>query len=371
MTHKPLVLGLLGLAEGLPFIALALFGGHVADRYDRRSIILCSVGCVLAGSLLLWWSSLPIGQQLLTPPQRMTLIYGVVVALGLARGFHSPAASSLRALLVPRDLYANSSAWSSVAWQGAAVLGPVAAGLSYGQFGFTGTLLAVAICFAAAMLSFAMVGPHPPSVQPDNISLWQSLREGIDFVWRTPIILHSISLDLFSVLFGGVVAILPVFATDILNVGSEGLGILRAAPAAGALLTLLACTRYPPTHRAWRNLLIAVTGFGVATLVFALSRNFILSAFALFLTGAFDSISVVIRGTVLQMMPPDHLRGRVLSVNGIFITTSNELGAFESGVAAQLLGTVPSVLAGGAVTLLVVFYVWRRTRDLLAVRLTP
>lgn len=369
LTHQPLVLGLLGLAEGLPFIAIALFGGHVADRHDRRSIILRAVACVTVASLLLWAANLPHAAGLVSQPVRLALIYAIVIVLGLARGFYSPAASSLRALLIPRELYANASAWSSVAWQGAAVVGPLAGGLAYGQLGFGGTLLAVTVCFALAFACFARVQQPPPAPPVPHQSLWQSMREGIDFVWRTPIILYSISLDLFSVLFGGVVAILPVFAADILKVGSEGLGVLRAAPAAGALLTLLACTRYPPTRHAWRNLLIAVAGFGLATLVFGLSRNVTLSVAALFLTGAFDSISVVIRGTILQILPPDHLRGRVISVNSIFVTTSNELGAFESGVAAQLLGTVPSVLAGAGVTLIVVLWVWRRSGELFAAKL--
>lgn len=369
LTHRPLVLGLLGLAEGLPFIAVALLGGHVADRHDRRSIILRAVACVTVGSLVLWAANLPELADRLPQSLRLALIYAIVIVLGLSRGFYSPAASSLRAQLIPRELYANASAWSSVAWQGAAVIGPVAGGLVYGRVGFGNTLLVVSGGFALAWLCFARVQKPAVTAAVPHQSLWESLREGIDFVWRTPIILYSLSLDLFSVLFGGVVAILPVFAADILKVGSEGLGILRAAPAAGALLTLLACTRYPPTRHAWRNLLIAVAGFGVATLVFGLSRNLVLSVAALFLTGAFDSISVVIRGTILQMLPPDHLRGRVISVNSIFVTTSNELGAFESGVAAQLLGTVPSVVAGAGVTLLVVFWVWRRSKALYGVQL--
>ncbi len=222
------------------------------------------------------------------------------------------------------------------------------------------------------LLLFTGLKPRPPQPRQDGkaeADLWESLREGIDFVFKTPIILYSISLDLFSVLFGGMVAILPIFATDILQVGPQGLGVLRAAPAVGAMLTLLACTRYPPTRHAWRNLLIAVAGFGVMTLLFALSKLFWLSLVALFLTGAFDSISVVIRGTILQIMPPDHLRGRVVSVNSIFLAASNELGAFESGLAARLMGTVPSVIFGGSLTLLTVLYVWRRSKALFAVKL--
>jgi MFS family permease len=372
MTHDPLVLGLAGLAEAVPFIALALFGGHLADRRDRRAIILASVAFIILGSLVLLWVTLPVTRAQLSQTTVLVTIYGVIAALGLARGFFSPAASSLTAFIVPRAIYANAAAWRSSGWQAGAIIGPVSAGFLYALLGLSGTLTVVVALALGALLLFAGVQRRPPPpAQPGAAaeSIWTSLGEGIAFVFNTPIILYSISLDLFSVLFGGVVAILPIFATDILQVGPQGLGALRAAPSLGAVLTVLACTRYPPTRHAWRNLLIAVAGFGVATLLFAWSKIFWLSLAALFLTGAFDSISVVIRGTILQIMPPDHLRGRVVSVNGIFLAASNELGAFESGLAARLLGTVPSVILGGSLTLLIVLYVWRRSKQLFAVKL--
>ncbi len=229
----------------------------------------------------------------------------------------------------------------------------------------------VIVLLVLTLALFTRIRPRPVTRAADAAveSLWQSLREGIRFVFASPIILYSISLDLFSVLFGGVVAILPVFAEDVLHVGATGLGILRAAPAVGAMLTVLACTRFSPTGNAWRNLLIAVSGFGVAVLVFGVSRSFWLSAAALFASGAFDSISVVIRSTILQVMPPDHLRGRVLAVNSIFISSSNEIGAFQAGLSAHLFGATRSVLIGGSITLLIVGYVWRRSKALFAVRL--
>lgn len=372
LTHDPLVLGFTGLAEAVPFIALALFGGHLADRGDRRKIMLAATLFVALGSVVLLWVTLPSTLARISRTTLLVTIYGVIAALGLARGFFSPAASSLTAFIVPRGIYANAAAWRSTGWQGGSIIGPVCAGFLYAGLGLTGTLTVVIALILGAMLLFTGLKPRPPQPRRDDASqadIWHSLREGIDFVFKTPIILYSISLDLFSVLFGGVMAILPIFATDILRVGPEGLGVLRAAPAVGAMLTVLACTRYPPTRHAWRNLLIAVTGFGVATLLFAVSKIFWVSAAALFLTGAFDSISVVIRGTILQIMPPDHLRGRVVSVNGIFLAASNELGAFESGLAARLMGTVPSVVLGGTLTLLTVFYVWRRSKQLFAVKL--
>ncbi|MBL6751203.1 MAG: MFS transporter [Nevskia sp.] len=374
MTHDPLVLGLTGLAEAVPFISLALFGGHFADRHERRRIIVMSLAFVLLGSAVLLAVTLPAVRGRLPQATLLLVIYGVIAALGLARGFLTPAAGSLTAFLVPREHYGNASAWRSTGWQGGAIAGPLFAGFLYSLAGLTATLAAVMLLTALALALFSRIRPRPPQPPPqqaaqEDAGIWQSLREGIDFVRRTPIILYSISLDLFSVLFGGVVAILPVFAADILHVGAQGLGVLRAASSVGAMLSVLACTRYPPTHRAWRNLLVAVTGFGVATLVFGLSRSFWLSVAALFMAGAFDSVSVVIRGTVLQVMPPDHLRGRVISVNSVFISASNELGAFESGLAARLLGTVPSVVFGGAMTLLTAAYVWRRSKALFAVRL--
>ena len=372
LTHDPLVLGFTGLAEAVPFIALALFGGHLADRRDRRGIMLASTLLILLGSCVLLWITLPQTQARISQHTLLLTIYGVIAALGLARGFFSPAASSLTAFIVPREIYANAAAWRSSGWQGGAILGPMCAGFLYAAFGLTGTLLTVIALILGAFLLFHGLAPRPPQPPQQGVaqaSLGQSLREGIDFVFKTPIILYSISLDLFSVLFGGVTAILPIFATDILHVGAEGLGVLRAAPAIGAMLTLLVCTRFPPTHQAWRNLLVVVALFGVSILLFGVSHSFWLSVTALFLTGAFDSVSVVIRGTILQVMPPDHLRGRVVSVNGIFLAASNELGAFESGVAAKLLGTIPSVLFGGSLTLLTVLYVWRRSKELFKVKL--
>lgn len=372
MTHSPLVLGFTGLAEAVPFIGLALLGGHFADNRDRRKIILAALAFVMLGSGVLVWVTLPQTRAHISQLSLLLTIYGVIAALGLARGFFSPAASSLTAFIVPREIYSNAAAWRSSGWQGGAVIGPLCAGFVYAALGLTGTLLVVLALMLGALLLLTGLKPRPPQPRREGapeVSLWQSLREGIDFVFNSRIILYSISLDLFSVLFGGVVAILPIFATDILQVGAEGLGVLRAAPSIGAMLTVLACTRWPPTAHAWRNLLVVVAGFGAATLLFALSKIFWLSVAALFLTGAFDSISVVIRGTILQIMPPDHLRGRVVAVNSIFLSASNELGAFESGVAARLMGTVPSVIFGGTITLLTVLYVWRRSKELFAVRL--
>jgi MFS family permease len=369
ITRDPLVLGLLGLAEALPFIAVALYGGHVADRRDKRRIMLLALGFILTGSLFLTWLTSPSVRAGLSQTALLAGCYGVVAAFGLARGFQAPAVSALRGFLVPRELYANASAWSSTAGQAGSILGPVIGGFLYAGAGLTRSLVVVCALLLLQSLMYLRIKPRPPVAVAHGESVWQSLSEGLRFVWRSKIILYSISLDLFSVLFGGVVAVLPVFAEDVLQIGAGGLGILRAAPAIGALVTVLLLTRYPPMRHAWRNLLIAVAGFGLSILVFGLSRTLWLSALALCASGAFDSISVVIRGTILQMMPPDHLRGRVLSVNSIFISTSNELGAFQAGTSAAVFGATRSVLIGSGLTLAIVVWVWRRSGELLRLRL--
>lgn len=370
ITGDPLSLGLIGLAEAVPFIGLALFGGHLADRRDKRALIRASLVVVLLASALLALLSRPFAREALSQAAWLWAVYLSISVLGLARGVLSPTASSFRAFLVPREVYPSAATWSSTLFQAASILGPVAGGFAYAGLGLTGSLLLTMGLIVAAERLVSTIAPRPVPVDPGaQARLWQSLREGLAYVRRTKIILYAISLDMFSVLFGGVVAILPIFAEDILAVGPQGLGLLRSAPAVGAMLTILACAWYPPTRHAWRNLLLAVVGFGVATLVFAVSQWFWLSMVALFLTGAFDSISVVIRQTILQVIPPDHLRGRVQAVNSIFISSSNELGAFESGVAAKLLGTVPSVIFGGAMTLAVVGTMWRRSRELFGTKL--
>ncbi|PPE73297.1 MFS transporter [Solimonas fluminis] len=370
LTRDPLTLGFIGLAEAIPFIGLALFGGHVADRYDKRRVMQYMLLVIIAGSTVLTVVSHEGVREQLPQWAMLLVIYAMFMVVGFARGFYSPASASLKAFLVPREHYANSATWSSTFWQAGAIVGPVAAGFLYAGLGLTGALLVAIALFAANFLLLFTIRRRPPAdVAEEGESLWQSLGEGLRYVWNSKIILYSISLDMFSVLFGGVVAILPIFAEDILKVGPEGLGLLRAAPAVGAMLTVLLLAWYPPTRHAWRNMLLAVLGFGLGTLVFALSDDLWLSLGALFFVGAADSVSVVIRGTVLQTVPPDHLRGRVLSVNSIFVASSNELGAFESGVAARLMGVVPSVIFGSGVTLLTVAYVWRRSKELFKLQL--
>jgi MFS family permease len=369
ITNDPLSLGLIGLFEAVPYISLALFGGYFADRRDKKQIIQVCYGIIVLCSILLIWVTYPSDNQVVDVAKVKFIIYLTVFILGLARGFYGPAWASLKPFLVPAEHYPNSASWSSQFWQSGMILGPASAGFLYSWLGLTYTLILVLILFGIAFTLVNLIAKKPVEKAENHQNIFQSLKEGIDFVRKSRILFYAILLDMFSVLFGGVVAILPVFAKDILHVGAEGLGILRAAPGIGAVLTMLGTAYFPPTRKAWRNMLIAVTGFGVATLVFAISTNFWLSVTALFLTGAFDSISVIVRQTILQVLPPDNMRGRVSSVNGIFVSCSNELGAFESGVAAKLFGAVPSVIFGGTMTLVIAAILFFRSKELFDVKL--
>jgi MFS family permease len=363
ITHNPLALGLIGLAEAVPFISLVLFGGHFADNRDKKKIMQVTLSLIIASSIFLLYAS----TQLQSADQDFHIysIYAVIFIIGLSKGFFSPAASSLNPFLVPKEVFANAATWNSSFWQLGSILGPGVAGFLYAYAGLSGSLMTVIALLLGVMVCIFQIDSRPvPEKTVQHESIWHSLREGIAYVFKTKIILYSISLDLFSVLFGGVIAILPIFAEDILKVGAEGLGILRAAPSVGAVVTMVTLVYFPPLKHAWRNLILAIAGFGLATLVFGLSTNFWLSVTALFFTGAFDSISVVIRQTVLRFYTPDEMRGRVSSVNGVFVSTSNELGAFESGVAAKLFGTVPSVLIGAGVTLVLVSLVALTSKEL-------
>ncbi|MGN7887142.1 MFS transporter [Dyadobacter sp. 22481] len=368
-THDPLALGLIGLAEAIPFIITSLFGGYVADQKNKITIMHVSLVVILLGSGILYTAFQPGVYNRLAEWQHLAVIYAVFGLIGFAKGFYSPAASSLKPFLVPRTIYHNSSTWSSSFSQAGAIIGPAAAGFLYAYLGLTNTLLIVIVIFLICWVLLGMIKTRPEF--PKIVTpIMESLKEGFKFVFKTRIVLYAMTLDLFSVLFGGVIALLPIFAEDILKVGPEGLGLLRAAPSIGSMLTMFAMAYFPPTHNAWRNMLVAVAGFGVFTLVFAASTSFMLSCAALFVTGVFDSVSVIIRQTILQIYPPDEMRGRVAAVNGIFVSSSNELGAFESGVMAKAFGTVPSVMMGGVLTLVVVTWVYLRSKDLFSVKLS-
>ncbi|MFL6245418.1 MAG: MFS transporter [Thermoanaerobaculia bacterium] len=360
LTRDPLTLGLIGLAEALPYIAVALYAGHVADRTERRTLgIAGTFGVILSAIALLLLTLSPGAIR----ANRVWPVYVVIALSATARSFMRPAVFALSVAVVPRELYPNAVAWRTSIWHVAAVAGPATGGLLYGFRGPAAAYLAVIVAMAFSLAAMIAVThrarPEPPA---EEVPLGESLSSGIRFVWNEPMLLYAMTLDLFAVLFGGAVALLPAFAT-LLNAGPEGLGLLRAAPAAGSILMGLLIAHRPPMRRAGRSLFLSVSGFGVCMILFALSRHFWISFAVLFASGVFDNVSVVIRSTLLQTRTPEHLLGRVSAVNQIFIGSSNEIGAFESGVAARLMGVVPSVLFGGCMTLLVVAMVaWRAPR---------
>lgn len=369
LTKDPLSLGLIGLAEALPAITVALYGGYVADKSEKRKLLLIILSAMFICSLVLLLVTLPQNILHLSKAVTIGVIYLMILFIGIARGFYGPAAFSLMSQSVPKEHYPNSSTWNSSAWQIASIAGPAAGGLIYGFAGVVSCFSLVLVCMLIAMACVVFfVKKHPPRFVPKE-SIITSLSEGIRFVFNNRMLVGALSLDLFSVFFGGAVALMPVFANDILKVGAEGLGVLRAAPAVGAVLTMLAMTRYPPMGKPWRNLLFAVTGFGISIIGFGLSRSIYLSLIFLFFEGAFDSVSVIIRSTILQLLTPDEMRGRVSAVNSMFIGSSNEIGAFESGLTARLMGTVPAVLFGGSMTLIVATVTWLKTKKLVPLSL--
>jgi len=347
ITRDPLALGLIGLAEALPFIATALYAGHIADRADRKRI-------ALAGTFSLLLSAIALLAFTLMHMLNIWPIYAVIFLSGIGRSFTRPAVQALSADLVPREIYSNAVAWRSSTWQFAAVFGPAVGGLLYGFAGAAAAYAIVCVFMAIAIVAIAWIryAPQPAAAQ-QTISVGESLAIGLRFVWNEPVVLAAMTLDLFAVLFGGAAALLPIFA-HMLGAGPQGLGVLRAAPAVGSFFMGLYLAHRPPIRRAGATLFVTVAIFGVCIIAFALSTSFYLSLAILTFSGMADQISVVIRGTLIQIATPAHLLGRVAAVNGIFIGSSNEIGAFESGLAARIMGTVPSVIFGGAMTLVVV-----------------
>ena len=369
ITKDPLTLGFIGLAEALPFIALSLWGGYFADRFNKQLIMKICLFFAIPMPLILWWLFHQYGLNQISVSQLSLGIYAVIFGLGTIRGFYNPSATSLKPFLIPRELYANGATWTTIGWQSGVIIGPMLGGFMLALLGRETSLLSVTVLLSLCFILINLLQKRIfPKIETEN--LWQSLGDGFRFIWKTKIVLWAISLDLVSVLFGGVIALLPIFAEDILKVGPEGLGYLRAAPSIGALLTMIALTKFPPTQNAWRNMLLAVAGFGLFTLLFAYSNTLRLSLFALAMTGACDSISVVVRQTILQIYPPENMRGRVAAVNGMFVSSSNELGAFESGLAARYMGPIMATVFGGCMTMAVVALSWWRTKDLFKVDIT-
>lgn len=350
-THDELSLGMIGLAEAIPFIIVSLFSGHVADTVSRKRIVLMATSLLLVSTSALLYFSM--NNSAFIHAYGIAPIFFVIGFTGVVRGFISAALPAFVTQLVPRSLYANSASWNSSVWHVAAVIGPPVGGFIC-VIGFSAAYAVNLFCIALAIFSFAFIKSKPLPAREQKEGLRQSLSAGIKFVFNNQLVLGAISLDLFAVLFGGAIAVLPAYADKVLFADAAQLGFLRAAPAVGAVITAIMMAYRPPGKYAGRNLFLCVGGFGVATIMFAYTTNFYLAFFFLFLAGAFDNVSVVIRHTILQLSTPDNMRGRVSAVNSIFIGSSNEIGAFESGLAARLMGLEASVAFGGIMTVIIV-----------------
>ncbi|OXB04021.1 MFS transporter [Flavobacterium pectinovorum] len=354
LTKNPLSLGIIGLMEVIPAVSMALFAGHIVDQREKKGLL---VKCILGfsvisfGLFLLTWPKIVNGWS---STLILYSIYTLVFFGGLVRAFLGPTIFSLLSLIIPKKAYPNAATWSSSVWQIGAVMGPALAGFSINWVGVHWSMCLVFAFSILSLIALSQISKKPILNPKIGESIKESLTEGLTFVFKNQIVLGALSLDMIAVLFGGAVALLPIFAQDILKVGAEGFGILRAAPAVGAFITMLVSAYVPLYKNAGKKLLVAIFVFGLSIILFGFSTSFWLSVFALFLSGLADGISVVIRQTILQLKTPDHMRGRVGAVNSIFVGSSNELGAFESGATAKLMGTVTSVIFGGSVTLLTV-----------------
>lgn len=352
LTKDPLSLGVIGLMEIIPALGMALFAGHFVDQTEKRDLFLWCIGLFSLISLGLFFVSTVSISGLWTQNSVLFTIYAFVFFGGLLRAFFGPTIFSLVALIVPKKVYPNAATWNSSTWQMASILGPAVAGFTINWIGVRWSLCIVFVLVCVAFILGLLISKKPVLNPKIGEPILQSLKEGVRFVFKTKAILGALTLDMIAVLFGGAMALLPVFAQDILKVGSEGFGLLRAAPAVGAFLTMLVTAYIPISKKAGLKLLAAVFGFGVCIIVFGLSTLFWISVIALFFSGIFDGVSMVIRQTILQLKTPDNMRGRVSSVNSMFVGSSNELGAFESGLTAKFMGTVTAVVFGGTMTLI-------------------
>jgi len=350
LTKSALCLGLIGLSEAFPAIGVALYAGHVADVVDRRLIVLTvTASLVLSVALLGGFSAALSASALLVP-----IIFCIIALSGLARGFYAPAMFGMVSDIVPRALYGNASAWNTATWQASSVAGPVVGGFLYVCFGPGVTYAFATFLLASALICFFRVKTTTALKAKNDVSVFENIKEGVRFVFSNQVILAAIALDLFAVLFGGAVALLPIFTSEIFRLGPQGLGLLRAAPSVGSFFMAALLTHRPLVRHTGAILLVSVAGFGLCMIGFGLSTSFYVSLFLLALSGAFDGVSIYVRSTIIQLLTPNYMKGRVAAVNSIFIGSSNEIGEFESGVTAKLMGLVPSVVFGGCMTLLVV-----------------
>ena len=358
LTNDPFAIGLLGLSEVIPAVGLALYAGHVIDISEKRKLMLICIALYAVAAVVFFLLSTSKTHSYISNDSIAKIIYTVVFCTGIVRSFSGPTFNVLVANIVPRHMLPNAITWNQGTYLSASVTGHAVGGLLIAHLGISGTLIVVCTLLVFALLSISLIKKKSPANERGERRTWDSVREGLSFVFKTKELLGAISLDLFAVLFGGAVAMVPVFARDILHIGAEGFGFLNAASDFGSILIVIWLTFFPLKRKQGYSLMYAVAGFGVCIIIFGLSKLFWLSFLALMISGMLDGISVVIRGTITQLKTPDAMRGRVTSVNSMFINSSNELGQFESGVMAKLMGVIPSVVFGGCMTLVVVVVTW-------------
>ena len=352
LTKDPLSLGLIGLVEIIPAISMALFAGHIVDQNEKKKLFVYAIIAFLLVSFGFFIITSDYIYSNYSSKNILIGIYALVFLGGFVRAFFGPIIFSLVALIVTKKVYPNAASWSSSTWQLAAVFGPASAGFSIALIGVNASMGFVLISVFIALVLTFFISKKPILNPKIGEPIFDSLKEGLSFVFKTKAILVAITLDMVAVLFGGAIALLPIYAQDILNVGSQGFGMLRAAPAVGALIIMFTSAYIPVTKNAGKKLLFAIFCFGISIIIFGISSIFLISLFALFVYGLADGISMIIRQTILQLKTPNEVRGRVASVNSIFVGSSNEIGAFESGLTAKLMGTVPAVVFGGIMTIL-------------------
>ena len=364
LTNAPFAIGLIGLAEVVPALSLALYAGHVIDISEKKSLLLKGLAAyfVCAFVMLLLSTSyihLHFGKAFIIGG-----IYTIIFMTGIVRSFSGPVFGAIIGQMMPKETLPNAITWNQGAWLSASVLGHASAGFCIAYIQNSGTLVVVTILMAVAFIILTTIRRKPAAANNSGKRTWESVKEGLNFVFSTKEVLGALSLDLFAVLFGGAVAMVPVYARDILKVGPIGFGWLNSAADIGSILIVIGLALFPLQRKQGKTLLMVVAGFGICILVFALSQLFWLSFAALLISGFLDGISMVVRGTIVQLKTPDEMRGRVMSVNSMFINSSNELGQFESGLAAKCFGVVSSVVFGGAMTLLVVIVTWVKAPSL-------
>ncbi|ENX17740.1 hypothetical protein F895_00884 [Acinetobacter sp. CIP 64.2] len=367
ITKNPLILGLVGIMDFLPFLALSLWGGYIADRFNRQRILQISFSLAIPLSLGLWICFDLFQADKISSNLLLIATFSILFLFGCIRGIYSPCFNSLRPFVIPEHLYANAATWTSMCWQACGILAPVIGGFLLAHLDLEITFAVIVALFLIGCIALWCLQKRAfPQLQTESIT--QSLKEALQFIFKTKIIFWAIFLDLGSVFFGGIIALLPIFAQDILHVGADGFGLLRAAPAFGGLLMMVVLVRYPPKSRPWQIMLIAVAGFALCTLLFAVTRQLYFSVAVLIIMGACDSINIVIRQTLLQLIPPKDMLGRIAAINGIFVTSSNELGALQSSVMTRFFSVVPAMLIGGSLSLLCVVLTKIKTKDLLNFR---